>query len=183
MADEQENADPVPEKKSGLFGKIKILVVVVLVLAVECVLAYFFLPSEDETLAMARERQKMKQLDSLPDVALDELENPEDTIEIDLGDHRITLSQPQRNTTLQINFHLHAIVGKERQEEMTEALEKHRNAVAEQVLVIIRSADLNELHEPGLGLIKRKILDKVNRILGKPLVTELLVTQFSFLEQ
>jgi len=34
-----------------------------------------------------------------------------------------------------------------------------------------------------LGLIKRKILEKSNRTLGKPLLQEILIPDFSFVEQ
>ena len=41
----------------------------------------------------------------------------------------------------------------------------------------------SDLTEAGLGLIKRKILEKTNRALGKPLLQEAVFSKFSFIER
>ena len=43
-------------------------------------------------------------------------------------------------------------------------------------------ADLADLTDPGLGLIKRTILEKAKHILGKPLLEELVISDYSSLE-
>ena len=40
-----------------------------------------------------------------------------------------------------------------------------------------------DLTDAGLGLIKRKILEKTNRALGKPLLQTVVFSDFSFVEQ
>ena len=47
----------------------------------------------------------------------------------------------------------------------------------------MRSADIDDLTEAGLGLIKRKILDKTNRLLAKPYLKKVIFSDFSFVEQ
>jgi len=43
--------------------------------------------------------------------------------------------------------------------------------------------DVADLADAGLGLVKRKILEKVNQTLGKPLLRTIIFSEFSFVEQ
>jgi flagellar FliL protein len=47
----------------------------------------------------------------------------------------------------------------------------------------LHAADTADLSDAELGLIKRKILEKTNRALGKPLVREVLFSKFNFVER
>jgi len=42
---------------------------------------------------------------------------------------------------------------------------------------------VTDLTDAGLGLLKRKILEKSNRILGRPLLQTIIFSEFSFVEQ
>jgi flagellar FliL protein len=42
---------------------------------------------------------------------------------------------------------------------------------------------MNDLTDPVLGLIKRKILEKTNRLLGKAMVKGVVFSDFSYYEQ
>ena len=62
-------------------------------------------------------------------------------------------------------------------------MEENKHRFREQVLVTVRAADLTELTDAGLGLMKRKILERANHTLGKPLLETVVVSDFSFIEQ
>ena len=51
------------------------------------------------------------------------------------------------------------------------------------MLTTIRSAELADLTDPGLGLIKRQILEKTNRALGKPVLQGIVFSDFVAVEQ
>jgi hypothetical protein len=51
------------------------------------------------------------------------------------------------------------------------------------VIVTLRSSELGDLTDAGLGLIKRRILEKTNRTLGKPYLRSVIFSDFSFIEQ
>jgi flagellar FliL protein len=53
----------------------------------------------------------------------------------------------------------------------------------EQVTIAIRGMQPADFTDPGLGLIKRVILEKVNRALGKSIVREAIFSEFSFVER
>ena len=59
----------------------------------------------------------------------------------------------------------------------------HKNRMREQVIMIVRRAVITDLTDPSLALIKRRILEKTNRVLGKPLLQGIVVGDFSFVEQ
>jgi flagellar FliL protein len=51
------------------------------------------------------------------------------------------------------------------------------------VIVIVRSAEITDLTDAGLGLIKRKIMEKTNRMIGKSMLHSVIFSDFSFIEQ
>ena len=91
--------------------------------------------------------------------------------------------QSTSNTTLRIDFHLFGTVKAESQKEFSKLMEENKHRFREQVLVTVRAADITELTDAGLGLMKRKILDRANHTLGKPLLETVVVSDFSFIEQ
>jgi flagellar FliL protein len=104
-------------------------------------------------------------------------------IEMDMGDFSVTIFQPASNTTLRIDFHLFGAIRADDEGEFKNRIEEHKHRFRDQVLVTIRSSDVADLADPGLGLIKRKILAKTNETLGKPLVRSVIFSEFSFVEQ
>lgn len=58
---------------------------------------------------------------------------------------------------------------------------KHR--FRDQVIVVVRNAELSDLADPGLALIKRQVLTKTNSLLGEPLLKEVIFSDFAIVEQ
>lgn len=106
-----------------------------------------------------------------------------DMVEIDLERFVVTAYQPNSSTIVRVDFHLFGIVAAKDEEEFRTLMEVHQHRFREQVLVIVRRAEPADLADPGLGLIKRQILEKTNALLGKPLLQALVVSDFSYLEQ
>ena len=75
------------------------------------------------------------------------------------------------------------VVLAEEEAEFSHLYTAHEKRVSEQITIAVRGMEANDLTDPGLGLIKRIILEKTNRALGKPLVREAIVSQFSFMER
>ena len=61
--------------------------------------------------------------------------------------------------------------------------EKNKVRLREQVIMTLGGADSTDLTDAELGLLKRRILEKTNRALGKPLVQEVLFSKFNFVER
>jgi flagellar FliL protein len=154
------------------------------VVAAECLIAWLMIPSVDEVVAQAEHRiQERAPKSHDPVDHLDPEHEHEETVEVDLGAHSFTSYVPARGTNLRIDFHLYGIVSHEEHTEFEHLYHPVANRLRESVLVVIRNADVADLTEANLGLIKRRILEKSNRLLGKNLLRDLVVTDFTFVEQ
>ena len=103
--------------------------------------------------------------------------------EVDLGKFTVSGFQPASNSTLFITFHLYGTVRHKYAEEFNQRLEESQHRIRDNIIVIIRSAEITDLTDAGLGLIKRRILETTNKTLGKPLLQEVVFSEFSFIEQ
>ncbi len=176
-----DGAAPKPAKGSML-GKIVVLGLVVVVVAVECVVAYLCIPSASDSASAASNAAKppadRKKGEAEPAAEGGEAAN----VEVDLREFSVTIYQPASNSTLRIDFHLYGIVAAENKKEFDHLFELNQNRFREQVNLTVRSAQMADLTDPSLGLIKRTILDKAKNILGKPLLQELVISDYSSLE-
>ncbi|MCX7426555.1 MAG: flagellar basal body-associated FliL family protein [Planctomycetia bacterium] len=161
----------------SLLARIKIVLLVLAVVLVECGIAYLWLPNVSEAEAKASAEATL----AATEESAEETESK--PIEVDLGEFTVMAYQPASNSTLRIDFHLYGTITQEANEEFVTLKEGNHARLREQVTVIVRSAEIADLTDPGLGLIKRRILEKINRTLGKPLVQGVVVSDFSFIEQ
>jgi flagellar FliL protein len=192
----QQSSQPVPPSGGGVLGKggrLKLAGFVLGLITVEAMAAYFILPvsSDANTPHMDGESAAVSQTAapvSVPETQIDPTEGfattpgPND-VEVDLGQFSVTAYQPSSQTTLRIDFHLWGTVDKTVEQEFRAAWDKSINRLRDQIIVIVRSAELSDLTDAGLGLIKRKILEKVNHTLGKPYLRTVVFSEYSFLEQ
>jgi hypothetical protein len=174
--------------KSSLFSKLKVILFVLAVIAAECSLAYLYLPSAADTAALAgatlAEQAKAEPAAEKNDKAGKPSEaEASDEVEVDLGQFSLTAFQPTSNTALRIDFHLYGTVGVKDEKEFVKMKEENQHRFRDQVIVTFRSADINDLTDAGLGLMKRKILEKTNHSFGKPLLRTVIFSDFSFIEQ
>ncbi len=176
---------PVPAGTS-LLRKLLTLGFVLAVVAVECLIAYMCLPSAAETAALAGATVEGSGRAEPPseDISLHEgEEEPAAQVEVDLGKFSVTAFQPTSNTALRIDFHLFGTVAASDEKEFQKRMEANAHRFRDLILEIIRSAEISDLTDAGLGLLKRKIMEKTNRIFGKPLLRQVVFSEFSFIEQ
>ncbi|HUT10836.1 MAG TPA: hypothetical protein VMY42_10090 [Thermoguttaceae bacterium] len=177
-------ADVTSETKPSRSAKAKVLLFLAAVIAAECAAAYWMLPSRSETSAMAEVAVGIQA--EADDYAVDETEEAGaliDQVEVDLEEFSVTAFQPVSSTTLRIDFHLWGTVRNDDYNDFLGVMDENRNRFREQVLVTVRSADITDLTDAQLGLIRRKILEKTNRILGGTYLRTVIFSDFSFIEQ
>lgn len=179
------------------------------VILVECLMAYCLIPSTADIEAKAAEHATAAHDEHGHDEhAADE--HAKTLIETDIGKFNITIHRPATDVTIRVNFHLIGTVEEEHAadgdhsapadahggghggghgapaagaEPTTEAgklLKKNEHRLRDRIIFEIRNAELSDLTEPGLGLIKRRILEKSNEVLGKPVLQSILFSEFSF---
>lgn len=104
-------------------------------------------------------------------------------VEVELGKFNLMVHEPASNVTLRISFHLVGTVADEESGEFSGLLEKNQHRLRDQVIFEIRNAQMSDLTDPGLGLIKRRILAKTNDLLGHAILKNVVFSEFSFIEQ
>ena len=167
-----------------------VIFVVVSVIVAECAVAYLCLPSGGDATATAATmaaKPAAKPAESQArseshDAKADEGETS-GMVEEDMGEFSVTSFQPASNSTLRIDFHLYGSVAAENQKELHRLIEENKHRFREQVVMTVRSAEMSDLTEASLGLLKRTIFDKAKRTLGKPLLREIIISDYSFIEQ
>jgi len=176
-----EAAAPATPKKP-ILGKLLVLGLVLAVVAVECLVAYLCIPTTSNAAPAAGNAAKPP---ADPKKGQTESGNGEDNglVEVDLKEFSVTVYQPASNSTLRVDFHLFGSVAKEDEAEFKRLFEKNLARFREQVVMAVRSAEMADLADPSLGLIKRAIMAKAKVVLGQPLLKEVIISDYSSLEQ
>jgi hypothetical protein len=172
--------EAAPKAKGSILGKILVLGLVATVVAVECVVAYLCIPAASEASASTVKSPADHKKGETAEPG-GEGEGPA-IVEVDLKEFSVTIFQPASNSTLRVDFHLHGTVAAEKKKEFDKLFELNQNRFREQVMVVVRSAEMADLTDPSLGLIKRTILEKARTIFGQPLLQELIISDYSTLE-
>jgi flagellar FliL protein len=151
------------------------------VVGAECLFAYLWLPSEaqvaaqmEQIAAEANEKAREKEGNHEEKEVLE--------IEVDLGGFTITNHRLQSESTIRTDFHLYGTVDESEAEEFRELYARNEKRLRDQIIMEIRNCDVTDLEDAGLGLIKRRFLKISNSLLGKPLLREIIFTDYTFVE-
>jgi len=199
MAEEQATTpvEPAPApKKPGMMTIVKAVAIISIIVLLQVTAAAFLIPSAEDTRKMGEQLAHAEHGKATTDDAHDAEEGEEhgeaggehgggghDTREVTLGSYHIVSFNPKTGTSLSIDFELFGAVLAEEEAEFSHLYTAHEKRISEQITIAVRGMEAADLTDPGLGLIKRIILEKTNRALGKPLVREAIVSQFSFMER
>jgi len=192
MADNEqtETTDKKKAQGPGLMTLIKAVAFVSVIVLLQIAAASMIIPSADETATIAAglaaaNLQEEDPTDTSQEADGDS-ENPllaaGDMVEVSLGEPFHILSQNiKTGSSTNVDFDLFATVLADEKNDFLDLFTANEHRIREQVQVTVRGADMTDFTDPTLGLIKRRILEKVNRALGKPLLHE--VSKFSFEER
>jgi flagellar FliL protein len=173
---------------------------VALVVLSECLFAYFLIPSTADVQEWAKTKSgghaashKQAGQDGHGDKTGHDAHGAESgktghsagehEVEVELGKFNVVIHQPAANLTMRVNFHLIGTLPEESQKEFEELLHHNEHRLRDQVIFEIRNSRVEDLTDPGLALLKRKILAKSNELLGKPILHTVLFSDFSYIEQ
>lgn len=186
MANEKTTPPTAAPAKSGsgLIGKLIIAGCMGGVIAVECLLAYLFIPTPDEVAALAEENMARKLPASLATQEISAAQaETKNMVEIPLGDYSLTIAQRNSNTVLRADFTLAGAVLASDESPFGTLMTKHPARFREIVLYEFRNSEREDLDDPELGLIKRRILERSNKLFGKPILKTVMIPDFSYIEQ
>lgn len=182
-------AEAPAEKKPGVMTLVKALAFVSVIVIVQVCAASFLIPSAEETRELAQQLtgergQEHAEEEHGAEAAHGEGDaHAEGAREVTLGVYHIVSFNPKTSASLSVDFELFGTVLAAEEPEFQHLYEAHQKRISEQITIAVRGLQAADLTDPGLGLLKRIILEKTNRALGKPLVREAVVSQFSFIER
>jgi flagellar FliL protein len=186
MAEKQtksEAAPSPPSGKSGLMGKLMIAGFLGGVVMVECALAYFLIPSAEQVAVLAEQNIQKKLPAALHPEDSDEHGEAKVAVEIDLGQYSVSVTRPNSPTVLRVDFHLVGTADEKEAKEVESAYDHHVHRFRDMVISEVRNLEMTDFADPGLGLIKRRILEKSNALFGKPILKSVVFPDFSYFEQ
>ena len=157
------------------------------VILVECLAAYFLIPSTTQVEARVKAKVEEKEKAAHGDEQ-DHGHGHDDehgdkhgaSVEVELGKYNITVTRPASEITLRVNFVLIGTVDEHDHTPFEELLGKNQHRLRDKIIFEIRNCELADLTDPGLGLIKRRILAKSNDLLGKPILKSVVFSEFSY---
>jgi len=193
MADNEqtETTEKKKAKGPGLMTLIKAVAFVSVIVLLQIAAASMIIPSADETATIAAELaaanlQEEGAADTPKDAGGDS-ENPllatGEMTEVSLGSFHVLSQDIKTGSSTNVDFDLFATVLADEENDFFDLFAANEHRIREQVQVTVRGADMTDFTDPTLGLIKRRILEKVNRALGKPLLHEAVFSKFSFEER
>jgi flagellar basal body-associated protein FliL len=184
-----ENETSSRSDRGGIFTIVKAIAFVSVIVVVEIVAAAMLAPSPQETAKLAQQLAAAAAGETAGgphEHGEDHDHDPahdEQLKEVELGTYNITRFNPATNTTLAIDFELYGTVLADDTSDFQHHFDNSKARIREQVTMTLHGADTSDLTDAGLGLIKRRILEKTNRALGQPLLKEVLFSKFSYVER
>jgi flagellar FliL protein len=167
----------------GILHKIKIAVFVGAIIAGELAVAYAYYGAAGRTTPTETAEDPEAGLDDPDSLFEDPASAQAERVEVQLGEFDVTVYQPLAKRTLRVSFTLWGTVTQEDESDLADKLLESQHRFREKVLVTIRGSEITDLTDPLLSLIKRKLLENTNRILGRPLLQEIVISDFVYFEQ
>jgi len=187
MVDEQSKTPP---KGPGMMTLIKAIAFVSVIVLIQIAAASMILPSAEQTAEIAGELAATGDNDETStaesqeqDEATDPLLADGDMVEVSLGSFHVLSTDLDTGSRTNVDFQLFATVLADEEGDFSDLFLANEQRIREQILVTLRGTEMIDLTDPTLGLIKRRILEKTNRALGKPLLHEAIFSTFSFEER
>ena len=158
------------------------------VILVECAFAYLLIPSTSDLETWAKHKEgepaaASEHGEEKPGEGKPGEHASEHEAEVELGKFTVIVHKPVDNLTMKVNFHLIGTVPEAEHKDFEELYAKCEHRLRDQIIFEVRKSDVAELSDPGLALLKRKILAKSNDLLGKPILKTVVFSDFAFIEQ
>jgi len=169
-ADETADESPQPKRLSLSNRKVRVLILLVIVMAVEAVGMYLFIHGRSGS-AHAKTDEP------------DELQSVE-TVEVPIDTFRAVNTIASPGVGYHVEFKLTAVVARDQEVVFEQAVTKEHHARIHQAVEhVVRSASMEELNDPKLNVIRRKIKEEINKALRKSYVHQVIISGFQPIAQ
>jgi hypothetical protein len=111
------------------------------------------------------------------------VEGVEVTLKLNLGTIEVINVEPTRGRTTRMSFDLHLTFPKDTDPKEIKALDGWHHRLREQVIVGVRATEVHDFIDPELKRFRKQMLYRINRLLGKPLASDVLFANFTFFSE
>ena len=174
-------SDGLTQPKKSIFTSNLLAMLVLFVIAVaEMLVVYFYvLPSPTAVKAAIEETAKQDtKIQPLYKPSVDESMQDEEREEVDLGEFTY-MESDTTSVPVRLSIHFYGLINKKDRDEYSKRYEIHKNRIRNAILIILRSSKQSDITDPSLGMIKNKVMVKVNEILGMPLIKGVIYTDIA----
>jgi flagellar basal body-associated protein FliL len=113
------------------------------------------------------------------DLVVEEAVEDETEVEVKIDSFNCTNRSADEGSDIHVNFELWALVNRKLQLDFKADLKDvHKNRVKQSVEEIIRGAELHELDQGDKKDLKRKMKDRINKVMGRSYVAEILIVDY-----
>jgi hypothetical protein len=168
-------------------GKFLIVGIIAAVILIETGLAFYLIPDSKTVTAQFRENIKKELIDEFDgdEDLLGEKGNEEDVeiIEKDLGKYDITIHDSKSGTTYAVDCMVVCTIDKDDDKTFVKMYKDNQYRVREQIMIQFREANIEDLAEKQLGLIKKKISKNINNLFDGKMLREVHLPEFNYYQQ
>ena len=178
------NAEPetaAAKPRSSLLGRLFIAGFMGCVVAAECLFAYFWLPSASEVAAQVEQIAEEAKA-ALRQTRKTTQKRQRRQLRSTWGNSPLPTIGCRRKPRFARISTCMAPWARRNRRNSRSYLPATRQRFRDQVIVEIRNCEVSDLEDPGLGLIKRRFLEKSNALLGKPLLRSIIFADYTFVE-
>lgn len=187
---EQAEKEPSAKKGGGMMTLVKAIAFISVIVLLQIAAASVLIPSAEETAAIATQLATTDLDDTESEESVEDAVTEDEQLlatgemtEVDLGTFHSLSHNLKTGSKTNVDFRLFGTVLADEEGEFFDLFAANEHRIREQVHITVRGADLADFADPTLGLLKRRILEKTNRALGKPLLHETVLSDFSFEER
>lgn len=178
QASEGQADQPAPSRTFGFGGKkFKILALLLVVMSAQAAAMYLLLPQPTTELAQGEDGVGS----GLGQNHTSESEF--DTVEVKIDTFNSTNSNSPDGGSIHVTFVLYATVASDVQRVFSDAISSHRARVSQAIIKVIRMSSREDLRDPELNVVKRRIKEGVNKVLRKSYIKEVVISEFKTMEQ
>jgi hypothetical protein len=105
------------------------------------------------------------------------------TLKFDLGTIEVVNVEPTRGRTSRMSFDLHLTFDPQTDPKEIKALDGWHHRLREQVIIGVRATEIFDFLDPDLKRFRKQMLYRINRLLGKPIVNDVLFANFTFFSE
>ena len=166
-------------------AKVAIALFMASVIVGECVFAYVMFPDPDVVAKKALEglRTELEKGKKHTEDGEEEDDDESKIKEVEIGSFDLTALNSANNSHMRISFKLFGTIKESEESKFEELKAEHENRLRDKIILEIRGAAMADLTDPALGLIKRRILETSNSVLGKAILKSVVFGNFAFVEQ